>query len=85
MHYDSDFLKVAYTQEELQHYLDLGFHLVENDKDDCVAKALNKFDFHMLTYYKDYNENTKAMIKARKESKHKFFECIEKYLEEWWD
>lgn len=82
MNVDDDFIKIAHTKEELKHYLDLGFHLQEHDE---VDKSLKHMRLYYLTLYEDYSKNCDELQKAYDSCKHKFFECIEKYLEEWWD
>lgn len=84
MNVDEDFIKIVYTKEDLQHYLDLGFHL-RKESCDSGEDAVQQVNHYYLTLYEDNNKNTEELIKATKECKHKFFECLEKYIEEWWD
>jgi len=86
MNVDDSFIKIAYSKEELQHYLDLGFHLRKDvEKESCIDGTLKSLHWYYLTLYEDPHKNTEELVKATKDCKHKFFECIEKYLEEWWD
>ena len=78
-----DYYKIAHNKEELKHYLDLGFHLISKE-DDASEDYITKQGWYSLTLYEG-KENTKACNKAYKDYKHKFFACLEKYIEEWWD
>ena len=77
MNVDDDYIKVVYSKEEVDHYLKLGFHLQKD--------AFLNENWHYLTLYEKQSDNTDALIKATKDYKHKFFESLEKNLEEWWD
>lgn len=79
-----DYYKIAYTEKELKHYLRLGFHLVP-EKNDNIEQQIRKSGSWSLTLYEDSTENVKECNKACEYYKHKFFECLETYLEEWWD
>lgn len=78
-----DYYKTAYNEEELKHYKELGFRVVEHT-DDAIEELIRKMGYVSLTLY-DSEENLKACCKAEEDYKHKFFECLEKYLESWWD
>ena len=78
-----DYYKIAYTEEELKHYLDLGFYLV--NKTDGVEKQLNTKGWYSLTLYEDRSKNAEECNKAYKQCKHDFFDYLEEHLEEWWD
>lgn len=72
---DECFTKIVYTEQERDYYIKMGYHL-----------QTSAFEGHYyLTYYKDVHENFEAIAKATAEYKHKFFECLEKYINEWWD
>ena len=77
-----DYYKIAYTEEELKHYLRLGFHSVKEE--NGVAKQLSTKTWY-LTLYEDKYKNVEECNKACEDYKHKFFESLETYLEEWWD
>ena len=79
-----DYYKIAYSEEELKHYLDLGFHLVSK-KDDVIEQSMRKTNSWTLTLYEDKHKNVEECNKAHKDYKKKFFESLEEYLEEWWD
>ena len=50
-----------------------------------MNKAVNNVSGRVLTLYEDEEKNLEECVKARDDYKHKFFECLEKYIEEWWD
>lgn len=78
-----DYYKIAYTPEELKKYLDLGFHL-DDEENDTIEKSLRRAGTWTLTLYEG-KKNTEECHKAILDYKHKFFECLEEHLEEWWD
>ena len=78
-----DYYKIAHNEEELKHYLSLGFHLVSKDE-EISSKFNEEHGYYSLTLYEG-RENVEACNKAYNDYKHKFFECLEKHLEEWWD
>ena len=80
---EGDYYKVAYTDDEVKHYQELGFHL--STSDSAMNKAVNNVSGRVLTLYEDEEKNLEECVKARDDYKHKFFECLEKYIEEWWD
>lgn len=77
-----DYYKIAYTEEELKHYLRLGFHSVK--KENGIAKQLGTKTWY-LTLYEDNSKNVEECNKAYKECKHAFFDYLEEHIEEWWD
>ena len=79
-----DYYKIAYSEEEIKHYQRLGFHLVPTDNDE-IEKAMERTGSRSLTLYEDARKNSEACNKAYKETKHAFFEYLEKHIEEWWD
>lgn len=80
---EGDYYKVAYNDDEVKHYQELGFHL--STSDSTMNEAVNKVNGRVLTLYEDEKKNLDECIKAKEDYKHKFFECLEKYIEEWWD
>lgn len=68
----SDYYKIASDDKEAEHYLKLGFYPDEDRKGT-------------FRLFKDKGQNIDECNKAEKDYKHKFFECLEKHIEEWWD
>lgn len=68
----SDYYKIARNEKEVKHYLELGFYQDEDRKGT-------------FRLYKDRKQNVNECHKAEEDYKHKFFECLEKYIEYWWD
>lgn len=79
-----DYYKIAYSEEEIKHYLDLGFHLVPK-KDDEIEKAMGRTGSRTLTLYEDMHKNVEECNKATKDYKKKFFDYLYEHIEEWWD
>ena len=90
MYYDrwqtccDDYYKIAKSEEEIKHYEKLGFHVV-SPKDDAIEQSMRKTGRTTLILYPDSKENVEKCDEAYRDYKHKFFECLEKYIEEWWD
>ena len=79
-----DYYKIAHNEEEINHYLELGFHLV-SEKDDIVEQSMRKIGNYTFILYEESKKNSEECNKAILDCKHKFFECLEKYLEDWCD
>ena len=79
-----DYYKIARSDEEIKHYEKLGFHVLSVDGDD-IEQSCRKSGMTTLTLYTDSKVNAEMCHQAEQSYKHKFFECLEQHLEEWWD
>lgn len=71
-----DYIKIVYTEKECKHYQRLGWHLYETSKEES---------WYELIKYDNYQDVNRAIHVQKLEYKHKFFETVEKFIEEWWD
>ena len=81
-HADEYFTKIVKTEQERDYYIKMGYHL--QPPSSSITTTINE-DYYYLTSFADLHQNTEAINEAQINYKHKFFECLEKYLEEWWD